>query len=115
MNATSNALLLFGWTILFVSAAPAQANFQDDFSGGKLTEKWTLATYRQAPTGSTDAPSATTSTLKGSILRSYREVKRPELMIEDGEIRQVGTSLIVNSAEMRAKIHSGFQRGALLG
>jgi beta-glucanase (GH16 family) len=47
MNATSHALLLFGWTILFVSAAPAQANFQDDFSGGKVNpQKWTLATYR---------------------------------------------------------------------
>jgi beta-glucanase (GH16 family) len=47
MNATFPALLLFWGAILSLSAAHAQATFQDDFSAGKLNpDKWTVATYK---------------------------------------------------------------------
>ncbi len=57
----------------------------------------------------------TSSTLPAAmVVVTYREVKRSELIVDDGEIRQVGSFLMVDSGEMRANIHGGFQRSASL-
>jgi hypothetical protein len=73
-----------------------------------------LAMCGQTREGPTDGSRATTPGRQGGILPTYHEVKRSELIVEDGEIRQVGSSLMVESGEMRAKIHGRLQRGASL-